>query len=71
MLCEGGGRLAASLLRAGLVDRLVYFHAGLVMGAEALASIAALPDEPLPDMARWTLVRSTPIGPDVMSEWRI
>ncbi|QIK41677.1 bifunctional diaminohydroxyphosphoribosylaminopyrimidine deaminase/5-amino-6-(5-phosphoribosylamino)uracil reductase RibD [Pontivivens nitratireducens] len=71
VLCEGGGRLAASLLRAGLVDRLVYFHAGLVMGAEALASIAALPDEPLPDMARWTLVRSTPIGPDVMSEWRI
>src|SRR6185369_10285309 len=30
LLVEGGGRLAASLLRAGLVDRLVWLHAPLL-----------------------------------------
>ena len=29
LLVEGGGRLAAALLRAGLVDRLIWLHAPL------------------------------------------
>ena len=33
-LCEGGGALAASLLRAGLVDQLIGYTAGMVLGAE-------------------------------------
>ena len=34
VFCEGGGSLAASLLRAGLVDDLVMFQAGCVIGRE-------------------------------------
>ena len=34
VFCEGGGALAASLLEADLVDELVGFTAGLVIGAE-------------------------------------
>ena len=71
VLCEGGGKLAASLLQAGLVDRLVYFHAGMVMGNDGLASVAALANVPLADVTRWQLSRSTQVGSDIMTEWRI
>jgi diaminohydroxyphosphoribosylaminopyrimidine deaminase / 5-amino-6-(5-phosphoribosylamino)uracil reductase len=34
VLCEGGGQLAAGLLRAGLVDRIVVFSAGALIGSQ-------------------------------------
>ena len=42
LLVEGGGRLAAALLGAGLVDRLVWVHAPLVIGGDAVPAVAAL-----------------------------
>src|SRR5690606_14503224 len=39
VFCEGGGELAASLLRAGLVDRLASFTAGLALGADGRAGV--------------------------------
>ncbi len=42
LLLEGGGRLAASFLRADLVDRVAWFRAPLVMGGDGIAAIAAL-----------------------------
>src|SRR5205807_6988044 len=42
LLVEGGGRLAAALLRAGLVDRLVWLHAPLVLGGVGLPARARL-----------------------------
>lgn len=71
VLCEGGGKLAAALLRAGVVDRLVYFHAGLVLGGEGIASVAAMADLPLDQVTRWHLHSSDRIGGDFMTEWRI
>ena len=38
LLGEGGARLAGSLVRAGLVDRLAWFHAPGVMGGDGLAA---------------------------------
>src|SRR6266446_2163848 len=40
LLVEGGGRLAAALLRAGLVDRLVWLHAPLVLGGDGIPAVA-------------------------------
>ncbi len=37
LLVEGGAQLAGALLRAGLVDRLAWFHAPIVMGGDGLA----------------------------------
>ena len=41
VLVEGGSRLAGSLLRAGLVDRLEWFRAPLLIGGDGLAAVSA------------------------------
>ncbi len=40
VVCEGGGVLAQSLLKAGLVDELWMFYAPLMLGGDARASVA-------------------------------
>ncbi len=70
VLCEGGGALAASLLNAGLVDRLVGFTAGLAIGAEGLPGIGALGIARLEEAARFTLEDVQPVGVDIMHLWR-
>src|SRR5204862_414908 len=42
LLVEGGGRLAAALFRADLVDRLVWFHAPLLLGSDGIPAVAGL-----------------------------
>ncbi|MCF2870020.1 bifunctional diaminohydroxyphosphoribosylaminopyrimidine deaminase/5-amino-6-(5-phosphoribosylamino)uracil reductase RibD [Octadecabacter sp. G9-8] len=69
VFCEGGGRLAASLLGAGLVDDIVGFTAGLALGAEGTPSIGAMARGPLADVARYRLVETQQIGPDLMHRW--
>ncbi|RCW88856.1 bifunctional diaminohydroxyphosphoribosylaminopyrimidine deaminase/5-amino-6-(5-phosphoribosylamino)uracil reductase RibD [Paracoccus lutimaris] len=69
VLCEGGGELAASLLRAGLVDQLVGYTAGLALGAEGRPAIGALGLEYLADAPRFRLVETRRIGLDLMHRW--
>ncbi len=40
LLVEGGGHLAASLLRGNLVDRLAWFQAPLVIGGDGVAAVS-------------------------------
>ncbi|MEM1374974.1 MAG: bifunctional diaminohydroxyphosphoribosylaminopyrimidine deaminase/5-amino-6-(5-phosphoribosylamino)uracil reductase RibD [Pseudomonadota bacterium] len=69
VFCEGGGALAASLLGAGLVDRLVGYTAGIALGAEGQPAIGALGLDRLTEAKRFTLVRSRSIGPDIEHVW--
>jgi len=69
VLCEGGGALAASMLRAGLVDRLVVFGAGLALGAEGRPGIGALGLAALADAPRFVLIGTQALGGDVMQDW--
>ncbi len=69
VFCEGGGRLAAALLRAGLVDELIGFTAGLALGAEGRAAIGPLGLDRLVDAPRFRLVSSRPVGHDLMQSW--
>ncbi len=64
LFCEGGGILAASLLRADLVDQVIGYTAGLILGAEGRPAIAALPVPALATAPRFTLVESRRLGPD-------
>jgi diaminohydroxyphosphoribosylaminopyrimidine deaminase/5-amino-6-(5-phosphoribosylamino)uracil reductase len=70
LLVEGGGRLAASLLRAGLVDRLAWFHAPLLLGGDGVPAIAALGLHHLAEMPRFEPVASERLGDDALSIFR-
>ena len=69
VFCEGGGALAASLIEADLVDQLVGFTAGVVIGAEGLPGIGAMGLSHLRDAPRYTLKSTRRIGPDTMHTW--
>ena len=69
VLCEGGGILAAGLLRAELVDQLVGYTAGVVLGGDGRAATGPLALARLADAPRFRLVETRPIGPDLMHRW--
>jgi diaminohydroxyphosphoribosylaminopyrimidine deaminase/5-amino-6-(5-phosphoribosylamino)uracil reductase len=71
LLVEGGGRLAAALLRAGLVDRLVWLHAPLLLGGDGIPAVAALGLDKLAAAPRFERVASEPVGADVLSTYRV
>lgn len=66
---EGGSAIAASLLKADLVDNLVGFSAGVVIGAEGLPGIGAMGVSRLAQAPRFDLVDTQAVGPDVMHRW--
>ncbi len=69
VFCEGGGALAASLLRAGVVDELVGYTAGLVLGGDGRPSVGALGLHALADAPRFHLVQTRHLGPDLFHRW--
>ncbi|WP_280526495.1 bifunctional diaminohydroxyphosphoribosylaminopyrimidine deaminase/5-amino-6-(5-phosphoribosylamino)uracil reductase RibD [Sulfitobacter mediterraneus] len=69
VFCEGGSALAASLLEADLVDELVGFTAGLVIGAEGLPGVGAMGLETLRNAPRFDLRQTLACGPDILHVW--
>lgn len=65
VMIEGGGKVAAAFVRAGLVTCLEWFRAGLLLGADARPAIGALELTRLADAPRWTRVDFRLLGPDV------
>ncbi|WP_340108619.1 bifunctional diaminohydroxyphosphoribosylaminopyrimidine deaminase/5-amino-6-(5-phosphoribosylamino)uracil reductase RibD [Pikeienuella sp. HZG-20] len=70
VLCEGGGRLAAALLNAGLVDEIVWMTAGAAIGASGAAALGPLEIEALSEAPRFELQGVERAGEDVISIWR-
>lgn len=72
VLVEGGGSLARALLAAGLIDRLVWFHAPLVLGGEGRPAVAAGEAAPILRLAEaFRFVRRSveAVGEDVMETY--
>ena len=67
--CEGGGELAASLLGAGLVDRLYVFSAGMGLGADAMPGLGNLGLGQLSEATRFQLRDVRRVGSDTMTIW--
>ncbi|MCX7560861.1 bifunctional diaminohydroxyphosphoribosylaminopyrimidine deaminase/5-amino-6-(5-phosphoribosylamino)uracil reductase RibD [Sulfitobacter sp. F26204] len=69
VFCEGGGALAASLLEADLVDDLIGFTAGIVIGAEGVPGIGAMGLAKLAAAPKFSLRYVEPVGKDVLHVW--
>lgn len=69
VFCEGGGQLAAALIRAGLVDELAQFTAGCLIGADGRAGLGPLGLTALSDAPRLRLLGVDPVGPDTLTRW--
>jgi diaminohydroxyphosphoribosylaminopyrimidine deaminase / 5-amino-6-(5-phosphoribosylamino)uracil reductase len=70
LLVEGGGTLAATLLRAELVDRLVWMRAPMVIGGDGIPAIAALALGELAGAPRFALEASETAGGDLIETYR-
>ena len=68
VFCEGGGELATSLLRAGLVDRLEVHQGGVLLGAGG-PEIGDLGIESMAETPRWKRVAVESVGDDVIVVW--
>lgn len=69
ILCEGGGTLAAALIRAALVDDLAQFTAGALIGAEGQPSLGRLGLTALADAPRLALRDTATVGADSWHLW--
>jgi diaminohydroxyphosphoribosylaminopyrimidine deaminase/5-amino-6-(5-phosphoribosylamino)uracil reductase len=69
LLVEGGGQLAAGLLRYNLVDRIVWFRSPRVIGGDGLPAIAGFGLHELADTPRFALQATVPVGEDVMETY--
>jgi len=70
VLVEGGSTLAAVMLRAGLVDRLAWFHAPSLIGGDGIPAVAGFGLATLEKAPRFERVGLEAIGEDVLETLR-
>jgi diaminohydroxyphosphoribosylaminopyrimidine deaminase / 5-amino-6-(5-phosphoribosylamino)uracil reductase len=69
LMIEGGGQLAASFVRAGLVDRIEWFRAPILLGGDGLPCIAALGLETVTHAPTYERVGVKEAGPDLWESY--
>ena len=67
LMVEGGGQLAAALLRGDLVDRIAWFHAPAVMGGDGWPAAEAFGVGNLAAMPRFVRRSACPVGDDMLT----
>ena len=70
VLIEGGGLLAAAALKAGLIDQIVAFRGGQIIGGDGLPAVGAMAIADLSAAFHFTRVDSQAVGDDVMEIYR-
>ncbi|MCA1843251.1 MAG: bifunctional diaminohydroxyphosphoribosylaminopyrimidine deaminase/5-amino-6-(5-phosphoribosylamino)uracil reductase RibD [Actinobacteria bacterium] len=68
-MVEGGATLHGALFRAGLVDRIVVYTGGVVLGADGLPLFAGPGPATLADASRWRLTAVRQLGGDARLDW--
>ena len=69
LMIEGGGQVAASFLKAGLVERLEWFRAPILLGAEGRPCVAALALAALADAPRFRRTAVETLGEDLWERY--
>jgi diaminohydroxyphosphoribosylaminopyrimidine deaminase/5-amino-6-(5-phosphoribosylamino)uracil reductase len=71
IISEGGSHMAGSLLRAGLVDRLAWHRAPLLLGDAGLPAVQGLGTERLADAIRLRLLSRQEYAEDVLETYEV
>lgn len=66
---EGGGKLAASFIQAGLVDTIAWFRAPILIGGDGLPAVAALGLAEMTAAPRWRTTATERIGDDTLETY--
>lgn len=69
VMVEGGGQLAAAFMRAGLVDRIEWFRAPIVLGGDARPCLGGLGLEVLSAAPRFTRAAVREAGADLWESY--
>lgn len=70
VLVEGGGQVAASFLKAGLVDGISSYRAGIVLGGDSRSAVGGLDFARLGSAPRFRLVSARSLQGDTLETWR-
>lgn len=66
LMIEGGGRIAAGLLKSGLVDEIYWFRAPMIIGGDGVSVFSSLGTKRLSDSLRFRRVDVRSSGEDVL-----
>lgn len=69
LFVEGGGQVAGSFLRCGLVDRIEWFRAPIILGGEGRPCVGALALAALADAPRFRRVTVEALGDDLWERY--
>jgi diaminohydroxyphosphoribosylaminopyrimidine deaminase/5-amino-6-(5-phosphoribosylamino)uracil reductase len=69
LFVEGGGQVAGSFLRCGLVDRIEWFRAPIVIGGEGRPAVGALAIAGLSDAPHFRRTEATALGDDLWERY--
>jgi len=69
LLIEGGGKVAASFLRDGLIDAIEWFRAPMILGQSGRSGIAELDFLKLSDAPRFRRLAVEPLGDDLWERY--
>jgi len=69
VMIEGGGRLAAAFLRAGLIDRLCWFTAPKIIGGDGLAAVHDLALDAIADARVFQRQQHRGLGSDILGAY--
>jgi diaminohydroxyphosphoribosylaminopyrimidine deaminase/5-amino-6-(5-phosphoribosylamino)uracil reductase len=69
VLVEGGARLAGALAKAGLIDRIVWFRAPLVLGGDGVPALDPLGITDPSSAHKWQRIDGRQLGVDVVEAY--
>lgn len=69
LFLEGGGKLAASFVRARLVDRIEWFRAPVLIGGDGIPALGPLGLTEMGRAPRWRMVATERIDDDVLETY--
>jgi len=69
VLVEGGGTVASAFLKAGLIDRVSHYRAGLLLGGDSRSAVGPLGLERLDFAPRFSLAGVRTLGGDTLESW--